>query len=61
MRDHYLIAEVLTILKSDHPNLNVAKVRLLEHEGAIQPVRGTDGHRYYSAEDISAALPSADW
>lgn len=61
MTELYPIHEVLALLRPGHPNLNVSKIRFLEGEGAIHPVRRDDGRLYYSPAEISAALPSPNW
>lgn len=46
------IGSVIDQLKPDFPELSVSKVRFLEAQGLIKPVRTPAGYRRYSAADI---------
>ena len=46
------IGKVLSILKTEHPDISVSKIRFLEKEGLLEPERAPSGFRKYSREDI---------
>jgi len=46
------IGEVLPVLKTEFPDLSISKIRYLEGEGLIAPVRASSGYRRYSSTDI---------
>lgn len=61
MAERYRIHDVLDLLRPQHPNLSVSKIRFLEAEGTIRAVRGIDGYLRYDLQQVSAALPCWDW
>lgn len=46
------IGQVLTVLKSDFPDISISKIRFLESEGLISPVRAPSGYRRYAEGDV---------
>ncbi|GAA1701754.1 MerR family transcriptional regulator [Propioniferax innocua] len=46
------IGQVLNVLKSDFSDISISKIRFLEAEGLISPVRAPSGYRRYSEADI---------
>lgn len=47
------IGQALTVLRADFPDVSISKIRFLESEGLISPVRSpTSGYRRYSQSDI---------
>lgn len=46
------IGQVLTILKSDYPDISISKIRFLESEGLVAPERAPSGYRRYSDRDV---------
>lgn len=46
------IGEVINLLRGEFPELSVSKVRFLEGQGLIQPVRSPAGYRVFSEDDI---------
>lgn len=46
------IGQVLSMLRQDFPELSVSKIRFLETEGLIQPLRRESGYRTFSSGDI---------
>lgn len=46
------IGEVLPVLKTEFDDLSISKIRYLEGEGLISPVRASSGYRRYSTTDI---------
>ncbi|GAB3623030.1 MerR family transcriptional regulator [Mariniluteicoccus endophyticus] len=47
------IGQVLTILKSDFPDISISKIRFLESEGLVSPERApSSGYRKYSEHDV---------
>lgn len=47
------IGQVLTILKSDFPDISISKIRFLESEGLVSPERApSSGYRKYSERDV---------
>lgn len=49
---HLSIGEVLDLLKSDHPDITISKIRFLESQGLIDPERTPSGYRKFYARDI---------
>ncbi|MCB0917791.1 MAG: MerR family transcriptional regulator [Actinobacteria bacterium] len=43
---------MLTVLKSDFPDISISKIRFLETEGLIVPQRARSGYRLFTGEDI---------
>lgn len=52
MADTRSIGQVLTLLKADFPDITISKIRFLESEGLISPVRAPSGYRRYAEDDI---------
>lgn len=47
------IGQVLTVLKSDFPDITISKIRFLESEGLVSPERApSSGYRKYSDRDV---------
>ncbi|BDZ43641.1 MerR family transcriptional regulator [Paraoerskovia sediminicola] len=46
------ISDVLRALRPEFPGVSHSKLRFLEEQGLIEPVRGTSGYRQYSASDV---------
>jgi len=49
---HHSIGEVLSLLKEDHPDVTIAKIRFLESQGLIEPERTPSGYRKFYGDDI---------
>src|ERR1700680_4722040 len=46
------IGQVLDELRVEFPDISPSKIRFLESEGLIQPLRSSSGYRRFSAADI---------
>ncbi|HET6627104.1 MAG TPA: MerR family transcriptional regulator [Nocardioidaceae bacterium] len=46
------IGEVLSLLRSDFPEVSISKIRFLEAEGLIEPERTPSGYRKFSQRDV---------
>ena len=46
------IGEVLSLLRSDFPEISISKIRFLEAEGLIEPERTSSGYRKFSHHDV---------
>ena len=46
------IGEVLSLLRSDFPEVSISKIRFLEAEGLIEPERTPSGYRKFSHRDV---------
>lgn len=46
------IGQVLTVLRSEFPEISISKIRFLEGEGLLAPERAPSGYRRYSQADI---------
>jgi len=46
------ISDVLRALRDDFPSISHSKLRFLEEQGLVEPVRTAAGYRQYSAADI---------
>lgn len=46
------IGKVLALLKPEHPDISISKIRFLEAEGLITPDRAPSGFRRYSKADV---------
>lgn len=46
------IGQVLTVMKSDFPDISISKIRFLESEGLLSPQRAPSGYRRYSPQDV---------
>jgi DNA-binding transcriptional MerR regulator len=46
------IGEVLSLLRSDFPEVSISKIRFLESEGLIEPERTPSGYRKFSHRDV---------
>jgi DNA-binding transcriptional MerR regulator len=49
---HHSIGEVLSLLKEEHPDVTIAKIRFLESQGLIEPERTPSGYRKFYDADI---------
>jgi len=47
------IGEVLALLEAEFPEVTVSKLRFLESEGLVRPVRSASGYRRYDADDVA--------
>jgi len=50
--DRLTIGQVLDLLRSDHPNVTIPKIRFLEDKGLIKPERTPAGYRKFSHADV---------
>jgi DNA-binding transcriptional MerR regulator len=48
----HTIGRVIEILKTDFPDLSSSKIRFLEEQGLVNPLRTDSGYRKYSEADI---------
>ncbi len=46
------IGQVLSTLKADFPDISISKIRFLESEGLLSPLRAPSGYRRYAEADI---------
>jgi len=46
------IGEVLSLLRTDFPEVSISKIRFLEAEGLIEPERTPSGYRKFSHRDV---------
>lgn len=46
------IGQVLSTLKADFPDISISKIRFLESEGLLAPLRAPSGYRRYAESDI---------
>ena len=46
------IGKVLSLLKTEYPDISISKIRFLEAEGLLTPDRAPSGFRRYSKEDV---------
>lgn len=46
------IGEVLDLIKEDHPDITVSKIRFLESKGLISPERSDAGYRQFDQYDV---------
>lgn len=49
---HLSIGEVLDLLKGDHPDVTISKIRFLESQGLINPERTPSGYRKFYEHDV---------
>jgi len=49
---HRSIGEVLALLKHEHPDITISKIRFLESQGLISPERTPSGYRKFFAADV---------
>ena len=47
------IGEVLAHLRADFPDVTISKLRFLESEGLVEPLRTPSGYRRYGAADLA--------
>ena len=47
------IGEVITYLEAEFPAVTVSKLRFLESEGLVRPLRSASGYRRYDEEDVA--------
>lgn len=50
--EHHTIGEVLNRLKSEFDDVTISKIRFLESEGLIAPLRSESGYRQFSTVDV---------
>ena len=54
---HHSIGEVLSLLKEEHADVTISKIRFLESQGLISPERTPSGYRkFYRRRHRSPAL-----
>jgi DNA-binding transcriptional MerR regulator len=51
-RAYFGIGEVIAQLRAEFPDISVSKIRFLEAEGLIQPVRSPAGYRKFGRADV---------
>ena len=51
--DSVNIGEVVTLLEAEFPEVTVSKLRFLESEGLVRPLRSTSGYRRYGEGDVA--------
>jgi len=51
-KSHRSIGEVLSLLKQDHPDITISKIRFLESQGLISPERTPSGYRKFFDADV---------
>ena len=49
---YHSIGEVLSLLKEEHEDLTISKIRFLESQGLIEPERTPSGYRKFSNDDV---------
>ena len=49
---YHSIGEVLSLLKEEHEDLTISKIRFLESQGLIEPERTPSGYRRFYDTDI---------
>ncbi len=49
---HRSIGEVLNLLKQEHPDVTISKIRFLESQGLISPERTPSGYRKFYEADV---------
>ena len=49
---HQSIGEVLSLLKEEHADVTISKIRFLESQGLITPERTPSGYRKFYREDV---------
>lgn len=47
------IGEVHALLRRDHPDIELSKIRYYEDKGLVQPSRSRKGYRLYSEKDVA--------
>ncbi|SVD17082.1 uncharacterized protein METZ01_LOCUS369936, partial [marine metagenome] len=47
------IGEGITFLEAEFPEVTVSKLRFLESEGLVRPLRSTSGYRRYDEDDVA--------
>lgn len=50
------IGQVHALLRRDHPNLELSKIRYYEEMGLVAPARSRKGYRLYNERDVSCLL-----
>lgn len=48
----FSIGEVLSLLRTDFPDVTISKIRFLEAEGLVEPERTSAGYRKFSHDDV---------
>ena len=49
---HHSIGEVLSLLKEEHADITISKIRFLESQGLIDPERTPSGYRKFYQDDV---------
>ena len=49
---HQSIGEVLSLLKEEHADVTISKIRFLESQGLITPERTPSGYRKFYRDDV---------
>ena len=52
------IGQVHALLRRDHPNLELSKIRYYEEMGLVAPARSRKGYRLYSEKDVECLCAS---
>jgi DNA-binding transcriptional MerR regulator len=50
---HHLIGDVLSMLKEEHADVTISKIRFFESQGLIEPERTPSGYRKFYDDDIA--------
>jgi DNA-binding transcriptional MerR regulator len=53
MAEHLSIGDVLEVLRPEHPDITISKIRFLESQGLISPERTASGYRKFFPDDIA--------
>ncbi|MEZ5167993.1 MAG: MerR family DNA-binding transcriptional regulator [Acidimicrobiales bacterium] len=53
---HHSIGEVLAMLKEEHPDVTISKIRFFESQGLIDPERTPSGYRKFRGRHRASAL-----
>lgn len=51
-RSYQSIGDVLSLLRSDFPDITISKIRFLESQGLVSPQRSPSGYRKFYDEDV---------
>jgi len=51
-RSYLSIGDVLTLLRSEFPDVTISKIRFLESQGLVSPQRSPSGYRKFYEEDV---------
>lgn len=53
MNDHLSIGDVLEVLRDQHSDITISKIRFLESQGLISPERTPSGYRKFFPDDVA--------